>query len=520
VDVPLPDRVKLAAALFREGLRELGKGKKRQEANPKVTTMLRVVGVLLEGIPAEPGGTKAKGKKKDRGMPAELTKFVYGHIKEVDFLDLLSEEGLRDELLYILAALDPQKLPGSVELITSQLQLACQGAAGGLGVSGLSALLRTAVRWDLLATSLQPAWEHLLGAAKSLSQRQVPPVEAAGAAAVLEASFRDPEVRAALLKDPKQAESLRSIVQALTAALEKAWTSGLAELTAKTKALFGPGAAAWPRLLSLTLRVAMHLDYRPSAQEGHTKSDLAHATMDRLSQVFTSKVSYDFLNFASEAAPAPKRRKTGKASEEAAFGLPVNQIQISVRLHELLFEAMNAAHFLRPLRRSDCDVLARSQQLEECLWRWASLSDEATTSRQLEAWEHLARLLQQMMHGDAAAADVIAGLHRLLQRATDTVPTDNVLRQVLQSVMSRFEAQPEMSKLLASILDAATGIESRVVEAVRGQLQACTQLRRKLLPAGAIADEEKQKMAAIATPSRPADRGEVEDAESEDDERH
>eukprot|EP00419_Tripos_fusus_P024197 CAMPEP_0172698974 /NCGR_PEP_ID=MMETSP1074-20121228/29839_1 /TAXON_ID=2916 /ORGANISM="Ceratium fusus, Strain PA161109" /LENGTH=1280 /DNA_ID=CAMNT_0013520087 /DNA_START=41 /DNA_END=3884 /DNA_ORIENTATION=+ len=438
-DITLPsDRVKLAAALFRYGLRDVtgavSGSSSGAEGQPQgVATMLRVVGVLLEGGVAEPTKKNKKKVASSRGkLPKELEKFVYQHICEEDFMHLLraSHEGsvvshrILDDLFFALTPLDPARLPQTAELVRHELTMVCRGGAALASPQRLTVLLRTAVRWNILDGCLEAAWERLLAASGRLKQRQSSTDDTENAVAVVEATIRDPEVRSAVL--PQHATVLTQIVQSVSDAFCVSWSKGLTELGQTTNGreplLLGPSWSLWPRVLGLVVRIALHLEYRvaSSADQGrkplkqledkqdpadenpqsdvhimdgaletqapdiHMKSSdtgRAEKTLEQLGHVLADGVSIKALE-AFEAVVATSL-STGSAVPPAkrSKGIVLPQdIDTVLQVYMRLLESFNAANFLSVLKRNasnSCEgaALLIARELEECLWRWAAIAD-------------------------------------------------------------------------------------------------------------------------------------------------
>jgi len=514
------DRVKLAAALFRYGLRDATGAVSGADGQQQgVATMLRVVGVLFEGGVAEP--TK-KGKKKvasSRGkLPKELEKFVYEHIREEDFVHLLraSHEGgmvshrILDDLFFALTPLDPNCLPQTAELVRHELTMACRGGAAPASPQRLTVLLRTAVRWNIVDSCLEAAWERLLAASGRLKQRQSSTDDTENAVAVVEAAIRDPEVRSAIL--PQHATALTQIVQSISDAFCVSWSIGLNELWQATHGqeplLLGPAWSLWPRVLGLVVRVALHLEHRLTTtanqdqkalkqlQDRHNPADQnpqsdvhimdatpemqaqdihmnpsetfpAEKTFDQLGQVLARGMSITALeafeavvaasSSISSAVPPAKKRSKGIA-------LP-QDIDAVLQVYMRLSESFNAANFLSVLKRNNSKpgegaALLIAQELEECLWRWAAIADglgsrrnDLDPSRLGHVWVGIGRMLQQMAHTEAPTPYVVEAARRLLLRVDETTPAQDAdLRRVMHALFSCMSFEPQLVKLVASVI--------------------------------------------------------------------
>ncbi|CAK0798600.1 unnamed protein product [Prorocentrum cordatum] len=560
---PVHERVKLGAALFQCGLREAA-GAARGGASwadggapPKMfATTLRAVGVLLEGAQAR---ETADGSR----IPKELEKFVYEHIKEKSFLHLLqgaqddSDCGeaarLREDLLFALSPLDPARLPKTARFVTSELELACRGGGelGEAAPSRLLALMRAAARWGLLVSSVQPAWERLLAAAKRLKQRKQVEQDAGGAAAAVEALLRDPELRAAAM--PAMAAPLAEATEQLSRALGAAWAAGVAGLRAgaaggRDPQLLGPAAETWPRFLGLVVRASLHVDLRSSAPDDAGEPGSTEALQDaaagppaapvgavvlRLARELTSEQSAAALEAVEAAADAcggpgqpPKKKARGAA-------LPAD-VDCALQVHQRLLEALSATQclaVLRPAARAAGEAEAASAAatrapLEDHLWRWARAADALRPAeegpRLPAAWVFLGRQLQQMASAELPPSEIILAARRLLGRVTDEVPSDDdELKRALQVLFGGLESEPEMVRFAAELLgesldgvdtdgkaaDPAASAHPRVKNVVTSILPSFGNLRRHLIPGAAEADraeEERRRVFATATPLRGA----------------
>mmetsp|Transcript_48389 Transcript_48389/g.121982 ORF Transcript_48389/g.121982 Transcript_48389/m.121982 type:complete len:1293 (-) Transcript_48389:667-4545(-) len=524
--IPAADRVKLAAALFRYGLREAaGVSSGAIGANnpkPKmVATMLRVVGVLLEGASEAPKKRKKGAAGAGNKFPKELEGFVYEHIREEDFLHLLKasheDSGvaarLREDLLFALSPLEPAKLHRTADLVRFELEQAVRGgddAATIYTLPQLTALMRTAVRWDLLGTALEAAWERLMAASKRLGRRQAAPDDVQSALAVLEAAFRDPDIRSALLKT--EAEILKMVIEALAGAFCGAWSKGLTEVRAPTKAgllLLGPAAEAWPRLIGFLVRASLHLDHRmtptsPSPAAGvlkdvegkeggsaaagaggsadgddavapsaapeappHPFAGIAEKTLDQIVGTLTEGPVAEVLEAleglpSASSAPAKKKAKL-------AITIPVD-VDAALTVHERMLEALNAADFLYVLKLSAPRVGAdggdveqtgsgyaiRIRALESSLWRWVGIADALQPRedgpRLPQTWTFLGRIVQQMTGTAATTPDVVSAARLLLTRVTEEVPSQDDLKKVVSSLCARLEYEPQFITLVHSII--------------------------------------------------------------------
>jgi len=575
---PAPERVKLAAALFRYGLREVSgvATSGSQASQPKmVATILRVVGVLLEGT-AEP--SRCNRKKGGGGhFPKELEAFVYEHIREEDFLNLFEGEGhgsTAADLLFALSPLDPARLPRTAELVQSELQSTCRGV-GPPSLPRLAALLRTAVRWGLLGDALEPAWERLLAAAARLKLRQLAADDTAGAAVVVEVAFRDPEVREAIL--PAKVEALRRMVEAIVGAFCSAWSGGFSELCKPSKGhgelmLLGPAAEVWPRILGLAIRVALHIDSRmnssiapfrkvPVMHDGSAAevggvsgsklatavqdvpmevSDLAEATLCQLAEVLTSGPAAQALDVLealcqekSVAPPPAKRARVAKGAKSNAVVMP-SDLDAVLQVHERLLEAANVSHFLAALKIKAgtagpvafCDSGLLAGGLSDRLWRWSCAADALRPReggpRLPQIWVLMGRLLQQMAYSDVPIPDVIGAAHRLLGRVDDGIPAEDAeLRRVLQALFGRLEYDPQLVQLVAGLTgnsvlgEKAIDTHPRVRKVVGDLLPSFRNLRAKFLQKEAGEEEQRRLLAGIPTPQRA--RGPDGDEESADD---
>mmetsp|Transcript_77445 Transcript_77445/g.219159 ORF Transcript_77445/g.219159 Transcript_77445/m.219159 type:complete len:1236 (-) Transcript_77445:280-3987(-) len=493
---PAPERVKLAAALFRCGLREAAQARAQPRA---LQATLRAVGVLLAGAQAVQG--QGKGKKKGPGLPKELEKFVYEHIREEDFMGLLRashEEDevaakLRGDLLYAVSALDPARLPNTAELVRHELTLACRGSSDAAGISlpRLTTLMRIAVRWNLLGAALEPAWERLLAAATRLSQRQAAASETQSVVTVLEATLREPDVRAVVL--PAHGEALRKVAEALVAAFAGAWRAGLAELgSASEPWLLGPAAPLWPRVLGVALRVALHLEHRPGKEVPAARAEagsgdpapeeessqapaepapvgqaagFAEATLAQVGEVLTCSQASEALQALETVVGRPEGTPARKRARGPTIPADIDHV---LQVHERLLEALNVALFLSVLKRKDsaADSTATpvlTRDLDDKLWRWTSIADvlrpREEGPRLPHAWAFGGRLLQQMAHAEVPTPDVIEAAMRLLRRTSDEVPADDAeLKKVLQALFQRLEFEPQLVRLVALL----TGREALV----------------------------------------------------------
>lgn len=532
---PMPERMKLAAALFRYGLREAARddSEPNQQKPKMVATMLRVVGVLLAGTSVEPV-TMKRGKKNNH---ADLQDFIYGHIREEDFLHLLKashedrcsgSSRMRDDLLFALSSLDPSRLPRTADLVRHEIDMACRGVATCRKVDdsqerddgsalNLTALLRVATRWNILSEAMEPAWERLSAAAARLRQRQPAGAETEGALAVVEAALREPEVRASLLSFGSK--FLCDVVEGFILSLESAWSTGLAEIRTpppRSRAkqtvqdgrprILGPAADLWPRIIGLTTRAALQLEHRASQnQQGMV------ATLSRLASTLTSPATLEIIDAAEGVVPPPakrqrKARETAESTIAGAAGVVPADLSAIVGVHERLLETFNAVSFLAVLKGpSSAEVgedmqaaasptlMLHSKSMEEHLWRWASIAhaQAAGESATMEAWPLLGRFVQQMAHAGTPTPDLLAAVRRLLARVSNIVPEDSELKAVLCDVFQKLECDPQLQRLVAGILGTgseADGIaedavfNARVKALVSELLPGYKHLRAQFLP--------------------------------------
>jgi len=520
--IPAADRVKLAAALFRYGLREAsghvsGTAPGPQQRPKMVATMLRIVGVLLEGAASEAPKKRKKGAAPVGHFPKELETFVYEHIKEEDFLHLLKasheDSGmaarLREDLLFALSSLDPERLPRTAELVQHELTMACRSNDTAYTLVQLSALMRTAVRWNLLGASMEAAWERLQAAAARLGRRQAAPEDVQGALMVAEAAFRDPDVRVTMLKT--EAGIVKETIEALTKAFGAALKKGLVELQAPPKsggapALLGPGAEAWPRILGFVVRAALHLEHRmapPTApsgaapirdaeegEEGTKKkgagaaqasqsvfAGLAEATLESLAEALTGGSVAEALEALEAMAESMGSLGKGLAKKKAKAGIAAPaDLEVVLRAHERLLEALSGASHLAVLRLAPAKggegeqeggaavaavegasrgFASRLKALEASYWRWTALADAVQPEagpRLPKAWAFSGRIVHQMSNSDIMTPDVIAALKLLLARTNDNLPAQEDLKKVLQQLFARLEYEPQLVDLVASVV--------------------------------------------------------------------
>mmetsp|Transcript_91241 Transcript_91241/g.221553 ORF Transcript_91241/g.221553 Transcript_91241/m.221553 type:complete len:1257 (-) Transcript_91241:468-4238(-) len=577
------NRVKLAAALFHMGLRDAtgsGTGGSPAQRHKKVSMLLRVVGVLLEGASEPSKRARKKGTTATGRFPKELESFVYEHIKEDAFMPLLrasDEEDtaaarVRDDLLLAISSLDPAKLPNTAEMVRHELTMACRGAgdAAGYALPRLTALMHTAMKWGILGSALEPAWERLLAAATRLKERQAAAEDTANAITVVEAVFRDQDVRSSIM--PAQAETLKQIVEGIFSAFSKSWTAGLANLRSSAATpeptLMGPAAKLWPRILGLVMRVALHLEHRlvpsraadgseaaptdpndsngevgaavpPSTSLPPSPPSLPETMLVHLGQAISSNEAMGVLE-ALETVVAAKSGESLQPAKKRAKGVAMPaDADMVLLVHERLLEAINATHFLSPLKRNATStkdgtvtpVLARDVEL--CLWRWACIADVlqplAEGPRLTPTWVVLGRLLHQMAFADIPTPHVIEALVRLLCRVTEEVPGDDAeLKKPLQAIFQRMEFEPQLVKTLAAMIasaePAATGadaadeakpepieVHARVRKVIMELCCSFRNLRAKLLPPEAEAEQapqspgqDRRRILASPTPQKAA----------------
>jgi len=124
--------------------------------------------------------------------------------------------------------------------------------------------MRIAVQWQILGDALEPAWERLRAAAARLARRQPTTDDTTSAMAVVEAAFRDPDVRVAIL--PAKSATLVEIVETVVDAFGSAWVNGLSAFAEQRSGvaplLLGPAFDLWPHIIGQVLRIALHLEYR------------------------------------------------------------------------------------------------------------------------------------------------------------------------------------------------------------------------------------------------------------------
>lgn len=504
--IALAERVKLAAALFRYGLREAaGSSSETPEGCRSVATMLRVVGVLLEGASSEVVESADVPKKRKKGaLPAgcfgaDVDNFLYEHIKEDDFLGFLKDNAavldLRKDLFFALSPLDPKRFPRTVRLVQFALTQACRGEME-CALPQLAALVRTASRWGILGSALEVAWERLQAAAKRLGRRQAPDTDMQGALTVLEVVFREADVRAAVLRT--EGEIVRDTVEVLSKAFGAAWTKGISELcpTKGEVAILGQAAEAWPRVLGFVVRASLHLDQRlaPAASDSAKGGDLggrqpasnlfcrfANRILKEVTDVLTSDGCLAVLDSlrvpqhkASVArAPAKKRPKVG--------ALVVADLASILALHERLLEAICATSQLAvlrlPGRNGDTvagasagaavaaaasetevrDLAALLRTLEDAFWRWAEVAEAQCPSpdslKLRKAWAFSGRLLH-MTSSHHDAADILSAFRVLLSRTSEEFPATVELNRVVQQSFARLELEPELVELVRGVLGA------------------------------------------------------------------
>lgn len=567
--VSAPERVKLAAALFRYGLREasnivLSNGQEPPRKNGAVTTMLRVVGVLLEGALSEvPKKRKQTGDSGTPHFPKELESFVYEHIREEDFLHLLKatheDQGvasqLREDLLYALSSLDPARLVQSKELVEHELNMACRTNQDTRATAQLAALMRTAMRWNLLGSSLEAAWERLQAAAARLSRRQAPTEELESALAVAEIAFRDPDVRRVMLRT--EAGIMKDIIGNFVAAFQGAWSAGLVEaLDSKNEAfpvLLGERGDIWPRILGFTTRAALHLDHRmaltlpvaanAAANEPVNEPEepqrtgpfhgLAESTLEAMVSTLTGEEATSLLR-SLEGRQVKHRRRTTKSSEVCEGKVPTD-IGVIVKAIEKVLESCSAANFLAVLKISvraaekgigqdiGSGFMAHIRTLEDYLWRWCDVADganpEVVGEARAKAWALIGRIVQQMANSEITIPDVITAIRSLLRRVTDEIPQQCDLQRVVLALCTQLEYEPQMVELVAGIIgapeivvinaqvsaDSIAGsmMHARVRETIEELLPNLRNLRARLRPQEALqplTDDTKRRVLESATP--------------------
>jgi hypothetical protein len=516
------DRVKLAAALFRYGLRDaagaVASNNSGAEEQPQgVATMLRVVGLLFEGGLSEPTKRNKKKAVSSRGkLPKELEKFVYDHIREEDFMHLLraSHEGgavanrILDDLFFALTPLDPACLQQTAELVSHELTMACRGGAALASPQRLTVLLRIAVRWNILDSPLEAAWERLLAASGRLKQRQPSTDEAGNAVAVVEAAIRDPEVRSAIL--PRHATVLMQLVQSISDAFCDSWLVGLKELwqtaSGQEPLLLGPSWSLWPQMLGLIARIALHLEHRLAptttdqgqqpltmqdeckpgdknphadarttdaqeiqASDVHMKPSsacFAEKTLDQLGQVLARGMPIAALEAYEAHVVSSSNGDAVRPAKKRSRGIALPQdVDAVLQVYVRLLESSNAANFLSVLKRntsnpSEGAALLVARELEECLWRWAAIADSLGSRnndlghpRLGHTWVALGRILQQMAHTEVPTPYVVEAARRLLVRVDETTPgQDADVEKVMHSLFSCMQFEPQLVQLVASVI--------------------------------------------------------------------
>jgi len=444
-------------------------------------------------------------------FPKELESFVYEHIKEDNFLDLLRatpEEGsaaaqLQEDLLVALSPLDPERLPHTVDLVRHELQLVCCGG-GTVGAphakTRLKALMRAALRWNFLGDALGSAWERLQAASVRFGKRQPAAEDTVNVVGVAEVVFQDPEVRAAIL--PGSSENLKKIVEATVDAFCSAWASGLAEVRSPggrgsdpQPKLLGPAADVWPRFAGLIVRVALHVEYRLAApaaeqaaakgiedacpegaqeaaddnqEDGASLQGRASEALEKLALTATSGSSLEVLQLV-EAVAAVQQGEGPPAKRAKRVVLP-SDIDCVLDLHKCLLESLNVSHFLSVLKpgavakdgtskaaAGTCAEALLIRSLEDCLWRWSAAADILQPlpegARLAQTWIFMGRMLQQMARTDIPTPDVLTAVRRLLGHTTDEVPAeDSDLKRVLQALFTRLEFEPQLVALVASLI--------------------------------------------------------------------
>jgi hypothetical protein len=515
------DRVKLAAALFHFCLKDASKRSSPETSSTKsVGTMLRVVGVLL----STSMGDRKKGRKGKDAFPAELTKFVYEHIREDSFIHLLEDDEvsnhLRDELLFALSPLDPEKLPKTVNLVRHELTMACRG---GQAIVQLPSLLRATARWGLANEVCDVAWERLTAAATRLQQRLPLTSDTIGALTVAEAVFRDSEVRGAVL--PAKASVIRGVASSLCSAFCTSWSLGIAELRVPRSTapnLLGPSEASlWPRLLGFLGRMALHLEHRlapPVPAFGEPPQEAPSETvLESLALTLTGSDTLEVLQALEKTIDGSVTEPKSKRARKASFTAPADHDMVLL-IYERLLESLNVASFLSVMKRKgDQQAIpgsaytTLSRVLHECYWRWSSIADAISPlsegSRLQNCWIHCARLVQQMAACELSTPDVIQALDRIVQRTTASIPSDDsAIEKLLTTVFQHFEYEPQLQSFVLQLLGRGPEgsprleIHGRVVAKVDEILPRFRALNIVVHPEAGLRPEE---MRALPTPMRP-----------------
>eukprot|EP00927_Polykrikos_kofoidii_P046511 TRINITY_DN40729_c0_g1_i1.p1 TRINITY_DN40729_c0_g1~~TRINITY_DN40729_c0_g1_i1.p1 ORF type:complete len:1294 (-),score=244.51 TRINITY_DN40729_c0_g1_i1:298-4179(-) len=439
--VPLPIRVKLAAALFRCGIREVSDAAAAAEAGsvegttgsrPRLLGMLfRIVGILLEGASEKGGPAKKKGSKAGKRPPKKLHDFIYEHFREDDFLPFLQAktatlvaESFREGILFAMSSLDPTRLKQTAELVRSELKVACLDGGESVSAQRLMTLLRVAARWGFLSDALKSAWERILAVVKRLKHRQEVRESVVGALTAVEMALRETELRRFLL--PAEAETIVRVASAVADAMASAIVASADEWQRAASARVGMpedtipanilGLAApdvWPRMFGLATRSALHVKHRCAAIVSTPVGDSAvHAgalartsedasisagspsltqaaavqVLENLASTLCCSKAHELLQCVEAAAsakatttPPPAKKPRGRKSISSTPPPSLEGLDAILQLHERLLESLSADRYLYVLHSTASVPEEHSQTLEERLWRWAAAADTLQT---------------------------------------------------------------------------------------------------------------------------------------------
>jgi hypothetical protein len=528
--VALPDRVKLAVALFQLGRKELQKALDTQaEADGKEpqVTLLRVSGHLLEGTPISSNRARRCRNRAQSDFPEELDQFVYAQISEEDVVPLLQDrsgcaEHLWVDLIFALSPLDPKRLPRVVDRVHSDLRAACRGELQ-ISMRRLMAVMRAATGWDILSDAVEPMFARLEAAAMRISAGQSITKDIEGTLALADAFIRDSEVRRVLL--PAKAEVCNEVVQKFTQAFCDVWLKGLGRSGTARRgseyALLGAAAQRWPQILGIALRLAQHLQHKlpQSALRGSDPSADVYAcpAAEIQAQISSALISTEVvaclqqLETAADKAAATER-SAKRARTTSATCLPTD-IDSILQIYERVLEAMSVSRYLRILELSgeqgaedDC---ALERNLHETFWSWAEIADDLQplegTSRLAKAWVSSGYMFRQIMRTKISLSEVVLIARQLLARITETVPAeDDEMKRVLRMLLWKFNFNPdetEVEQIIWSILGQSetdctdTGssdrfqASDRLTACVKEELPKFWKLRSKFMPEAGMPPE-------------------------------
>jgi len=432
------------------------------------------------------------------------------------------------DLLFVVSPLDPQKLPRLAEFVRRKTHAISGGECELPTCIRLGALLNLAVAWDILGNGIEPTWKYLLDVAENFSAGDIEEDRLEQAFRIADAILRDSVLRRETLRSKVEPFLMKQIITKFINVFSSSWLEGIEQVSrarkGSQKALLGPMARFWPKILGLVLRMSLHLETRNS--DARTSSSLEHVghaaaspletVIEKISDLLQGEKSIQLLRdlessvgACSDSSPRAKRPRISRSC-----ALP-SDIDLFLQIYGRFAELLNVSNFLAPTiglvasqedgSQSALDVgsATRVQELVDIMWRWSSVADEMqpldSGSRRAEAWVASAYAFQQMgrIHRlRITTSQTIANASKLFRQITCDVPSNNSdIRSFLQPLFWLFEFRDDhdFCNFIRSLLG-EDGIlpgssEAQPLEA-HGRLQACikeelprfTRLRSKICP--------------------------------------